>query len=865
MPELTDILQGCQNPDAAIRTQAEQALTHAQNTNFPQFALALATELHNEEKPINVRQLAGITFKNLLVAKEETLQNLKHDAWKQIDEASRSQVKTLLLQTLYSPVAISRHTAAQACAEVAAVEIPFQAWNEFLPTITDNITSASHPDEVKIATLECLGFSCERIASLEDENIPEIAPDITDKMLNVIVDGMQDTRADPIRLSAAVALRNSLLFTKKNMDNADERNIIMQSICQATQSKDIRVRAAAYECIVQIAFQYYDKLEDYMVTLFQLTTEAIKGDEESVALNAIEFWSTLCEEEMEIMDEVADGITGRTCMNYVSGALPNLGPLLTQTLTRQDEDAASDDEIWNISMAAATCLGLIANTTEDAVVPIIIPFVQQHIQSENWRFREAATMAFSSILDGPSTEVIGQFVNQSIPYLLTALSDTNVMVKDTTAWTIGRICELHVRSIPSETFPTLLQGLTQKLHGESPQVASQACYALHNLAAAFADDEAGATTGTNALSQFMPTLLEQLLKATDRTDADENNLRPAAFEAISVLIQNSAPDCMPILVNLTPAIVTRLQQSFTVSTLTNDDKEKKEGLQGLLCGLIQVLILKLEEKDVEPIADNIMTCLLQVLQIKNATCHQEAFSATSALCDKMEEKFNKYMKALAPFLVSGLRNYQAFHVCTIVVGLIGDISRSIEKEITIYCNEIMTALVELLQNKVLHRSVKPPVLSCFGDIAMAIGASFEPFLKMTLYMLVSASDIEVPPDDEDLMEYLQSLREGILEAYTGIIQGLKDGGRIQLIESKDVENMVALLEKIASEEDKDDEVVSKSVGLLGDLASAFGSHAKALLQRPFVQVLLNEASTSEDTGIRETCAWAQQEIRSAIQ
>jgi importin subunit beta-1 len=173
------------------------------------------------------------------------------------------------------------------------------------------------------------------------------------------------------------------------------------------------------------------------------------------------------------------------------------------------------------------------------------------------------------------------------------------------------------------------------------------------------------------------------------------------------------------------------------------------------------------------------------------------------------------MKALAPFLVTGLRNYQAFHVCTIVVGLIGDISRSIEKEITIYCNEIMTALVELLQNKVLHRSVKPPVLSCFGDIAMAIGASFEPFLKMTLYMLVSASDIEVPPDDEDLMEYLQSLREGILEAYTGIIQGLKDGGRIQLIESKDVENMVALLEKIASEEDKDDEVVSKSVGLLG--------------------------------------------------
>ncbi len=173
------------------------------------------------------------------------------------------------------------------------------------------------------------------------------------------------------------------------------------------------------------------------------------------------------------------------------------------------------------------------------------------------------------------------------------------------------------------------------------------------------------------------------------------------------------------------------------------------------------------------------------------------------------------MPALNPFLIGGLRNYEAFHVCSIVVGLVGDISRSIENDILVYCNEIMTALVELLQNKVLHRSVKPPVLSCFGDIAMAIGGSFEPFLKMTLYMLVSASDIQVPQDDEELIEYLQSLREGILEAYTGIIQGLKDSGRINLITQKDVENMVVLLEKIESEVDKDEEVLNKSVGLLG--------------------------------------------------
>ena len=108
-------------------------------------------------------------------------------------------------------------------------------------------------------------------------------------------------------------------------------------------------------------------------------------------------------------------------------------------------------------------------------------------------------MAFTSILEGPSDEAIGQYVNQAIPVLLTALSDSNDLVKDTTAWTIGRICELHVRSIPEETFPTLVNGLAGKLLTENPRVSSQACYGIHNLAAAFQNDNAAQTSGTNAL------------------------------------------------------------------------------------------------------------------------------------------------------------------------------------------------------------------------------------------------------------------------------------------------------------------------------------------------------------------------------
>ena len=509
-PDLTATLVACQSPDPALRTAAESALSNAERNNLAEFFVALANELASEGKDVTVRQLAGLHFKNLLVAKDDALQVEKHDKWKAIAPEVRSVIKSTILGAIRSPVAVARHTAAQASSEIATVELPYKEWPEFLSVMMENVTGGGIDDGIKISSLECLGFTCERIALTmgTSPDTPEISPEVTDLMLTTIVDGIRSDRPDPIRFAAARALGNSLSFTRKNMENPAERDMILKTICDATQSADSGVRAAAYECIIQIAFQYYDKLQAYMQTLFQLTFATIRNDEEKVALQAIEFWSTLAEEEMELNDVAAElAEAGQTpppesaCVGYVNAALEHLVPLLTETLTKQDEEVELDDDQWNLSMSGATCLQLVANTVEDAIVPRIMPFVQQNIQSENWRYREAATMAFSSILEGPSDDAIGPYVNQSIPFLLAALSDTNDLVKDTTAWTIGRICDLHVRSIPEDIFPTLVNGLAGKLLNETPRVSSQACFGIHNLAAAFQNDSAAATSGTNALSR----------------------------------------------------------------------------------------------------------------------------------------------------------------------------------------------------------------------------------------------------------------------------------------------------------------------------------------------------------------------------
>lgn len=45
---------------------------------------------------------------------------------------------------------------------------------------------------------------------------------------------------------------------------------------------------------------------------------------------------------------------------------------------------------------------LFANCCENDIIPHVVPFVQEHITSPNWRFRDAAVMSFGCIMEGNS-------------------------------------------------------------------------------------------------------------------------------------------------------------------------------------------------------------------------------------------------------------------------------------------------------------------------------------------------------------------------------------------------------------------------------------------------------------------------------
>ena len=154
----------------------------------------------------------------------------------------------------------------------------------------------------------------------------------------------------------------------------------MQVVCEATQATDCTVKVAALQCLVRIMSLYYQHMEAYMgPALFAITLEAMKSEVDEVALQGIEFWSNVCDEEVELQMEAQEAEdVGRPPTSvsrfYAKGALQFIVPILMQTLAKQEE--FDDDDDWNPSKAAGVCLMLLATCCDNDVVQHVLPFVR---------------------------------------------------------------------------------------------------------------------------------------------------------------------------------------------------------------------------------------------------------------------------------------------------------------------------------------------------------------------------------------------------------------------------------------------------------------------------------------------------------
>jgi importin subunit beta-1 len=167
---------------------------------------------------------------------------------------------------------------------------------------------------------------------------------------------------------------------------------------------------------------------------------------------------------------------------------------------------------------------------------------------------------------------------------------------------------------------------------------------------------------------------------------------------------------------------------------------------------------------IQPLAERVMTLVLHLIQAsaKTSTVLEDAFLVVGTLAScrihqhlrkfrsltshpALEQGFAPFVNAFLPFLHPALQAHEDSQLCTVAVGLIGDITRALGEQSAQYAGAFMSVLLQNLQSDVLNRNVKISVLSCFGDIALAIGPAFEPYLDTAMGVLLQAGRVEPNP------------------------------------------------------------------------------------------------------------------------
>ena len=102
-------------------------------------------------------------------------------------------------------------------------------------------------------------------------------------------------------------------------------------------------------------------------------------DSSSVGAQAIEFWTSLAEEEIYRCKH------GQPVANYIDGIHDwLLQMMLTKIRNVEIEDDCEEDDEWGVHTSAGCCLQKLSVLLGSKVIPMVVEFVTKNISHADW-------------------------------------------------------------------------------------------------------------------------------------------------------------------------------------------------------------------------------------------------------------------------------------------------------------------------------------------------------------------------------------------------------------------------------------------------------------------------------------------------
>lgn len=173
----------------------------------------------------------------------------------------------------------------------------------------------------------------------------------------------------------------------------------MQKIFEAASHPEQDVRFVIMQVLIELARQEYEIINHYFKELCEITAKSAKSDDERVGALALEFWTSLAEEEYHRIQK------NKFVMNYIQRCGQQLTLLLLECVQRVSIDNEDDDDDeFGVAISAGACLVAISQLIGNDIMETVLAFVSQYMQNPDWKARYSALLALGAITEGPDTQ-----------------------------------------------------------------------------------------------------------------------------------------------------------------------------------------------------------------------------------------------------------------------------------------------------------------------------------------------------------------------------------------------------------------------------------------------------------------------------
>lgn len=535
LAQILKLIYDSRTSDNQVQKAIHQQLDSLSNNvaDFNNYLVFILT--HMKDQPEEVRQVAGLFLKANLRLPE---------VMQKIDPGALEHIKNSLLMGMGDS---SRHIRSTIGTVITTIVTHkgLTSWPNIIPGLVQLLDNKENQHIVEGA-MNALYKICED--SAEQLGSPELGKPLTYLIPKLVA--MLSFPVENVRREALCALLQFLPAMPEAMLNNMEP--FMRGLFAVATDPSKEIRRKVCSCFVAL-LERPEFLQGSMTAVLEYMLQCTQDEDDTLALDACEFWSTIAESEYcyntlkdilprlipvllngmvySQIDQIIMGAEEETQSTNVPDQQHQIKPSKyfhhAKTHTHEHEDVPDqldnkgfdedqddedyddeddeDDDLdevteWSLRKCSASSLDCLSTVFKEQILPVLLPAIQAKLAPTNkWDVRESAILALGAIAEG-CFESMKQHLAQLLPFLLQQLNDPKPLLRSITCWTISR----YSKWVVSENMlGPVVSELLKRILDDNKPVQQAACSAFATL-----EEEAG-----NELAPYLEPILLTMVAA----------------------------------------------------------------------------------------------------------------------------------------------------------------------------------------------------------------------------------------------------------------------------------------------------------------------------------------------------------------